>query len=108
MTTVTHQKLKDAVEMMDGAAQDALSEIAAIAKLALASMENPATCDDSCTIAHVLGAIRSKALDAENCINAYAEEVGCHYVDQAQLRRWAAERQAREERKARNGVSHVH
>lgn len=96
MTKVTTEKLQATIRDMDGMAQDAFSEIAAIAKLVLAALENPITCNDTNAIAHVLGAIRSKALDAENCINAYAEEVGCNYVDEAERRRWAAMRPAKD------------
>lgn len=97
---VTTEKLQHTIRGMDGMAQDALSEIAAIAKLLLASLENPVVCYDSNTIARALGAIRSKALDAENCITAYAEEMGCNYVDEAFMRRIAARRQPRAEGRA--------
>lgn len=90
MTKATTGALEAAIQMIDGHAQDVLSEIAAIAKLILTSLEDPLYFNDTETIAHAIAAIRSKALDAENCINAYAEEVGCHYVDEAQRRRLAA------------------
>ncbi|MHB1115139.1 MAG: hypothetical protein ACYC03_18265, partial [Acidovorax defluvii] len=62
----------------------------------LAALENPLTCGDIDSIAAALESIRSTAMDVENCINATAEGVGCHYVDAAQRRRWDAVRKARE------------
>lgn len=95
MNTKTTEKLQDVISGIDSIAQDAFSEIAAIAKLVLASLEDPVICDDLNTIAAAIEAIRSKALDAENCINTCAEEVGCNYENEAHQRRWAARRQAR-------------
>lgn len=86
----TTEKLQSTIREIDGMAQGAFSEIAAIAKLVLVSLEDPISCNDSDTLARAITAIRTKALDAENCINAYAEEIGCQYVDEAQRRRWAA------------------
>lgn len=92
----TTEKLRFAISDMDCQAQGGLSSIAAIAWLTLAALENPRTCNDLDSIADALESILAKALDTENCINATAEEVGCHYVDEAQRRRRAARQVAHE------------
>lgn len=99
MTKATPEQLRNAISEMDGLAQSAFSEIASMAALALLAMEQPGTYANGCAmdaIAHVLSAIKSKALDIDNCINATAEGVGCNYVDVDQRRRWDAVREARE------------
>jgi hypothetical protein len=96
MTAATPAKLREAITEMDSMAQDAFSEIATIAKLALASLETPEGYSNIEGIARVLNFICGKALDAENYINCTAEGVGCNYKDQAMLRRWDAKRKARE------------
>lgn len=101
MSATTIEKLQDVISGMDSMAQDSFSEIAAIAKLVLASLENPVLCDDLNTIATALEAIRSKAQEAEDRINSLAEEVGCNYENEAHQRRWAARRQARAARGAK-------
>ncbi|HEY9208973.1 MAG TPA: hypothetical protein VIP31_08065 [Acidovorax sp.] len=97
MTNQTAAQLRIAIHDMDCMSQGGFSSIAAIAKLALAALENPQTCGDIDSIAAALESIRCTAKDIENCINATAEGVGCHYVDAAQRRRWDAMRKAREE-----------
>ena len=94
--TVATEQLRDAVTDIDGMAQSAFGEIAAIAKLSLESLEKPETCDDPERIATVLSMIWSRALDAENYINCEAERVDCNYQDKALQRRMDARRQARE------------
>ena len=96
MTNQTAAQLRIAIGDIDCLSQGGFSSIAAIAKLALAALENPLTCGDIDSIAAALESIRSTAMDVENCINATAEGVGCHYVDTAQRRRWDAVRKARE------------
>ncbi len=92
----TPKQLRNAITQMDGMAQDAFSEIATIAKLALRALEAPETCLDLDGLAVVLSSIRAKALDCENTINCEAEDVGCHYQDPARLRRQDARRKAEE------------
>lgn len=94
MTTATPDQLREAITLMDQMAQDAFSEIAAISRLALASLETPAGYSTIDNLFYVLTAIANKAGDVENCINATAEDVGCHYKDLAMLRRWDARREA--------------
>lgn len=90
-------KLHIAIEEIDGLSQSGFSEIAAFARLALDSLERPDTYNRLDTIATALSAIWGKALDIENCINATAEQVGCHHVNDAQRRRWAAAAEARKQ-----------
>ena len=96
MATPTTQQLRNAVTEIDTMAQGAFSEIAAIAKLALATLETPAAYIDPESMAILLNAIWGKAIDAENYINVEAEGVGCNYIDQAERRRSDARRKARE------------
>ncbi|PHV11505.1 hypothetical protein [Chitinimonas sp. BJB300] len=88
-----HQ-LRNAVKSMDRLSQDGLSEMTAIARLALAWLETPDSYQHMDNIAYALQMIWGKADDIQNSINAQAEEVGCHYVDDARHRRWNAQRAA--------------
>lgn len=90
------QKLRNTVEFIDCLSQGGFSEIASIAKLALSSLETPDGYRHLDNIANALKAIWGKADDTQNCIGREAEQVGCDYTDDDQLRRWAAFRQARE------------
>ncbi|NMM13592.1 MAG: hypothetical protein HHJ17_08660 [Rhodoferax sp.] len=96
MATPTTNQLRSTITEMDSASQDAFSEIATIAKLALASLETPDAYTNPECMAIVLNAIFDRAMDVENNINAMAEEVGCNYKDQAQRRRMDARSKARE------------
>lgn len=98
MTEANNEQLREAVNHIDNYAQSACGEIVSLCSLALLSMEQPATYANGCNmdvVAHVLQAIKNKAQDAQNGINATAEEVGCNYVDPAERRRWEAVRVAR-------------
>lgn len=86
--------LRAAIHDMDALAQCVFSEIAGIARLALAALETPHGRDDMESLAAALGAICGRADDAENGINWRAEQVGCNYRDQAPARRFAARVQA--------------
>lgn len=91
-TTVTSvaptiPQLRDAIESMDSLSEIGFSEIASIAKMALAYLETPNVGFRIEDIANALSAIQWKAEDIKNCINCQAEEVGCNYVDEAKLRR---------------------
>lgn len=83
----TVPQLRDAIELMDSLSESGFSEIASIAKMALAYLEAPNVGLRIEDIANALSAIRGKAEDIKNCINYQAEEVGCNYVNEAQLRR---------------------
>lgn len=93
-------RLQAAVETMDLLSQGGFSEISAIAKLALISLELPAGYQRLDVIATAFEAIRCKAEDMQNCINVEAEQVGCNYTDNARTRRFGAELQAREQVRA--------
>jgi len=94
MTTATPEKLRETITEMDSMSQGAFSEIATIAKLALASLETLEGCNDIDSIARILSAIWGKALDADSYINSMAEGVACHYKDEAMIRRWDARNKA--------------
>lgn len=96
MATPTTKQLCNAVTEMDSAAQGAFSEIATIAKLTLASLETPEAYTNPESLATVLNAIFDRATDAENSINAMAEDVGCNYKSQSMNRRMDARRKAHE------------
>lgn len=83
----TVPQLRDAIESMDSLSESGFSEIASIAKMALAYLETPNVALHVEDIANALSAIQGKAEDIKNCINYQAEEVGCNYVDKAKIRR---------------------
>lgn len=92
-TTATEvDELRAAIDLMDNLSQDGLSEITAIAKLALLGLESPESYRHLDNIAHALKAIWSKANDTQDSINGEAERVGCNHVDKAERRRWDAQR----------------
>ena len=98
MSKATPAQLREAITSMDSMASSAFTEIATLASFALLAMEQPRTYANGLgleAIATVLNAIKSKADDADNCINSTAEGMECNYVDVAQWRRWNAEREAR-------------
>lgn len=90
-------QLQAAITDIDSMSQCGFSEISAIAKLALATLETPDGYRFHENIALALRAIWGKADDIENCINYRAEQVGCNYSDPARERRYAAAREAHKE-----------
>lgn len=91
-TAAEVEELRAAIDLMDNLSQEGLSEITAIAKLALLSLESPDSYRHLDNIAHALKAIWSKANDTQDSINGEAERVGCNHVDKAERRRWDAQR----------------
>ena len=89
-------KLRSIVQEMDCLSQGGFSRIAAVAKLALTRLETPAGHQHIEDIANVLELIWGTADDVQNCINHAAETVGCCCVDESEIRRREAGRQARE------------
>lgn len=85
----TIQKLRNTVEGIDALSQNGFSKISAIARLALLALEKP---DGYLRegIAHAIEAIEDIAVNIEDCISNAAEEVGCNYRNEPQLRRNAA------------------
>ena len=75
----TITRLQRAVNNIDSASQQGLSQIASIASLAIHHIERGT---ESATqmehLANALRVIQDKALEVENCINSEAERVGCH------------------------------
>ncbi len=92
--TTSHEtqalKLAAAVDLMDQLAHEGMSEISAIAKLALKSLESPDGYRHLDNIALALQAIWGKADDTQQCIHDQAVEVDCAHVDQAERRRLKA------------------
>lgn len=83
-------ELRETIEEVDSMVQRGCSAIAAMARLALKSLEHPDGHRDMDGLACLLHTIWDKAADVENDVNSSAEEVGCQYVDEAERRRWAA------------------
>lgn len=84
---VPSHKYRDSIQMMDGLSQEGFSQIAAIARLALISLETPEGQGSMFEIAHALEAIRATANNIQDSITHWAEEVGCQVEDAAALRR---------------------
>lgn len=94
MSNAKVQELSGTIEEIDGLAQEGFTQIAAMAKLALLSLEQPDTYKNRlglADLATVLSMIRCTAGDFQNCINVTAERVGCNSVDKAQRRRLEAQ-----------------
>lgn len=81
------ESLQNTVRAMDCIASDALSEIAAVARLALSAMESPTSHPSPETFARVFTTILKTADDIKDCIGRYAEDAGCEYSDDASMRR---------------------
>lgn len=81
------QALRKTVELLDALAQEGFLEVAALAQLALTQLESPDAYGSMEDIARALTAIRTKAIDVENCIGVEAERVDCSHVDEARRRR---------------------
>lgn len=91
-------KLQETIEFMDSLAQQGFSEIAAIARLALSSLQTPDGYLHIENTVQALQVIVSKAMDIDNCVNCSAEDVGCNYID----KRLAQRREARRTAEGRN------
>lgn len=86
----TIKELGDAIRMMDCLSQDGFSQISAIAKLALKSLQSPDGHQHIGNVFSALEAIASKADDVENIINSEAEGVGFQYQDAPLCNCWSA------------------
>lgn len=88
------KRLEAAVSTMDSLSQAGFNQVLSIAKLALASLEQPesGTVARAETIAHALTAIWSIAKNHVDSVNFSAEEVGCEYLDLGKMRRMKAQR----------------
>jgi hypothetical protein len=95
----TIKELGAAINMMDCLSQDGFSQISAIAKLALKSLESPDGHRHISDVFSALEAIVSKADDVQNIINSEAECVGFQYQDAPLWNCWSA---ASEYRKSLN------
>jgi len=88
--------LRNTVQTMDSLSQDGFSEISAIARLALAMLEQPDGYRHPELIAMALRNIWAKSDLIADCIGCEAEAVGCNYVDEALQRRYAAREEAQQ------------
>lgn len=93
-------ELRSAVNTMDYIAQKGLSEISAIAELALLALETTKPYRNPEIIAQALSAILTRSGDIENGINCEAESVGCNFKDSSSELRYVAKRGASEEKSA--------
>lgn len=71
--------LHQTINTIDLFSQEGLSEVEAIAKLALAYMERPNASKNPENITQALKAIARRASGLMNDINAMAEDVGCNH-----------------------------
>jgi len=73
--------LRETISLIDCIAQKGLSEISAIAELALTALETTKPYRNPEIIAQALITILNKSDDIDNCINCEAEAVGLNYKD---------------------------
>ena len=71
----TTEQLCTVINEIDSASQSAFGAIAALCRLALASLETSEGVQDIESLAQLFDVIRDKAIDTENYINAEAEGV---------------------------------
>lgn len=77
------EKLRNKIRELDCLSQSAFSQIAALAKLALKSLEVPDPHGHNLeSLARAFEMIWTTAETTENNINGEAEEVGCHFIDE--------------------------
>lgn len=88
--------LMRAITQIDELSTDGFSEIASIAKMALAWMETPKGYNDTEVIAAALKTIWAKADTTENSISYEADQVGCATTHDGLTRRQEAKRLHRE------------
>lgn len=82
--------LRDTVKTMDCLAQRGLSQIEAIARLAILSLETPDGQRNTDALSHALRVIADMAFRTGDSVSFEADEVGCRYVDDAHARRLVA------------------
>jgi hypothetical protein len=88
--------LKRAITQIDELSTNGFSEIAAVAKMALAWMETPRGYNDTEVLAAALKTIWEKADTTENSISYEADQVGCATDHDGLKRRLGAKRLHRE------------
>lgn len=86
----TVRELQARIRSIDAESQRGFGQIAALAKVAFTALETEAGSVDSESMAQVFACILEKAHEAEDAINAMAEDAGCNYVDAAYNRRIGA------------------
>jgi len=99
LTTVksTHSSasLQDTIQTIDGLAHEGFSGIAAVARLALLSLETPEGQSNSECLASAFRMILEKADTIQNCINSEAERAGAAFIDESARKRAQAYREAK-------------
>ena len=91
-TLIEPQRLAGTIEFIDCLAEEGLSEISSIARLALLSLETPSGYRNLNDIANALISIWSKADLTRDHIKSEAEQLGCEHSDDAKQRRLNAQR----------------
>jgi hypothetical protein len=96
MAELTIESLKDNISNMAALSDEALTNIRAIARLALYALETPSGVRDLATLADALQLIADFACVASNNIGCEADESGSDCLtDEARNRRWAAQHKCR-------------
>ncbi len=88
---ISDHEYRRTIEEMDSLAQEGLSHIRAIARLALIALQTPDGHRDTQSLAVAFHAIWCEASATEVNINAAANDVGCAHVDRAHFRRMDAQ-----------------
>ena len=91
-TLIEPQRLAATIEYIDCLADEGLSEISSLARLALISLETPDGYRNFNDIANALISIWSKADLTRDHIKCEAEQLGCEHSDDAKQRRLNAQR----------------
>ncbi len=74
------QNLQSIIHEIDSLSQSGFSQIAAVSRMAIKTLESGAYADPTSDVIEVFKMIWSKAEDVENYINAEAEAVGCNHT----------------------------
>ncbi len=84
------EALRETLLLVDSVSQDTFSRIKSLCKVALLAMEQHGRPLDMEDLAQVLRQIEQASDEAENCINAETETVGCNHEDKNFHRRMDA------------------
>lgn len=84
------EKIRMEISDIDALSQEVCGQMAAVARLALASLETPEGIMDIDVIARALSLIQEKASALSNDINCSAERLGAAYTDEGVARRYQA------------------
>jgi len=87
--------LRGTIETMDALSHEGFSGIAAVARLALLSLETPEGQSNSERLAGAFRMILEKADTIQSCINSEAERAGAAFIDESARKRAQAYREAK-------------